>query len=279
MGVLSNREFNLTGWGSDKRLIEGPCGHCHRAVAFKDPGNKACLAFSQVIDRGDDREERTHYFVMGICPRPQCQEATIVYRLEKEYFSAYGDREGPELLDERVIFPLTSLRPDLPDEVPSALRAIYREAASIENLSPNGSTFLARRILEQSLREHLSKPRGKLTNLIEEFINQQAASQTLLQLMHDVREFGNIAGHPAQDQQGEWTTIDAAEASYTLDVVAELLDHIYVRPKRREAMRQRWEAKKRGEAIPPNQISRVLLGGREESPTVNAGLTDDDIPF
>ena len=237
MGILSDREFNLAGWGSDKRLIEGPCGHCDRAVAFKEPENAACLAFSQVIYQGDDQERRTHYFVMGICPRPQCQEATIVYRLEKFYISNFGGQEDPELLDERVIFPQNSSRPKLPEEVPPALRDIYREAASIENLSPNGSAFLARRILEQSLREHLSKPRGKLMNLIEEFITEHSASETLLQLMHDVREFGNIAGHPAQDQQGEWTTIEAAEASYTLDVVAELLDHIYVKRKRREAMR------------------------------------------
>jgi hypothetical protein len=220
MGVLDDREFNLAGWGPDKKLIEGPCGHCHHAVAFKDPENKACLAFSQVLYHDDDREERTHYFIMGICPRPRCQEATIVYRLEKQYIPSYGDSERPELLDERVIFPTDSLRADLPDEVPPALRAIFREAASIENLSPNGSAFLARRILEQSLREHLTKPRAKLMDLIERFINQETASQTLLELMHDVRQFGNIAGHPAQDQLGEWTTIDQGEASYTLDVVA-----------------------------------------------------------
>lgn len=215
---------------------------------------------------------------MGICPRPQCQEATIVYRLEKFYIAEFGGQDEPELLDERVIFPLNSSRPNLPDEVPSALRDIYREAASIENLSPNGSAFLARRILEQSLREHLSKPRGKLMNLIEEFITEHTASETLLQLMHDVREFGNIAGHPAQDQQGEWTTVEAAEASYTLDLVAELLDHIYVRPKRREAMLDRREAKKRGDVLPRNSTSKVILGGREE-PRPTSGITNDDIPF
>jgi len=116
-------------------------------------------------------------------------------------------------------------------------------------------------------------------NLIEEFIDQQTASKTLLQLMHDVREFGNIAGHPAQDQQGGWTTVEAAEASYTLDVIAELLDHIYVQPKRREAMRERWEAKKRGDAIAPSSTSKVVLGGREAPPSPTRGLTDDDIPF
>src|SRR6266850_5562794 len=150
MGVLSDREYNLAGWGPDKRLLEGQCGHCHHAVAFKDPENNACLAFTQEIHHGDDSERRIHYFVMGICPRPRCQEATIVYRLEKHYISDFGFNEDPQLLEERIIFPSSSLRSDLPEEVPSGLREIYREAAAIEDLSPNGSAFLARRILEQS---------------------------------------------------------------------------------------------------------------------------------
>src|SRR6266699_1027174 len=108
MELLADREFNLEGWGGDKRLIEGPCGHCHHAVAFKDPASRACLVFSQVIHNGQDSEERTHYFVMGICPRPRCQEATIVYRLEKVFISG-GFQGDQELLHERVIFPLSSL--------------------------------------------------------------------------------------------------------------------------------------------------------------------------
>ncbi len=157
------------------------------------------------------------------------------------------------------------------------LRLLYREAASIENLSPNGSAFLARRILEQSLREHLRKPRAKLVDLIGDFLEHEVASDTLHRRMHDVREFGNIAAHPSRDQQGEWTIVDAAEASYTLDVVAELLDHLYVRPKHRQAMRDRWQAKKRGEHPQSDQPNKVILGGREI--TAPSPASDDDIPF
>ncbi|MGA2403995.1 MAG: DUF4145 domain-containing protein, partial [Syntrophobacteraceae bacterium] len=224
MGTLADREFNLEGWGSDKRLIEGPCGHCHHAVAFKEPEQNPSLAFKQLI-RGEDEndEERTHYFIMGICPRPRCQQATIIYRQESTFIYR-GNWQEPKILQERVIFPATSHRVDLPEEVPNSLREMYREAASIENLSPNGSAFLARRILEQTLRERFGKPKSKLVNLMDEFLQLESPPASLHQMMHDIREFGNIAGHPAQDQQGEWTTVDPAEASYTLDVVAEVLD-------------------------------------------------------
>jgi hypothetical protein len=275
VGTVADREFNLEGWGSDKRLIEGPCGHCHYAVAFKEPEQQACLEFRQVIHVENEVEEvRTHYFIMGICPRPRCQQATIIYRQESTTLYQGGYSQGdPALLDERVIFPVTSHRADLPEEVPASLRELYREAASIEHLSPNGSAFLTRRILEQTLRERFEKPRARLANLIDDFLKEESASATLHQMMHDIREFGNIAGHPAQDQQMEWTTIDPAEASYTLDVVVEILDHIYVKPARGQVMRERWESKKRGEAIVLQPKNQIIVGGRK-SPT-----PEDDIPF
>jgi hypothetical protein len=279
VGTVADREFNLEGWGSDKRLIEGPCGHCHHAVAFKEPEQRACLAFKQVI-QGENEvdEERTHYFIMGICPRPRCQQATIIYRQEKITIYQGDPQEDAEVLQERVIFPANSHRADLPEEVPASLRELFREAAAIEHLSPNGSAFLARRILEQTLRDRFGMPRAKLVNLIDKFLQEESASAALHQMMHDIREFGNIAGHPAQDQQGEWTTIDPVEASYTLDVVAEVLDHIYVKPARRQTMRERWESKKRGEAPVLQATSQIVVGGRELLPPVPAPV-DDDIPF
>jgi hypothetical protein len=215
---------------------------------------------------------------MGICPRPRCQQATIIYRQESATIYQGHPQDDPEIIQERVIFPATSNRGDLPEEVPSSLRELYEEASSIEHLSPNGSAFLARRILEQTLRKHFEKPRTKLFNLIEEFLVTETAPEALNQMMHDIREFGNIAGHPSQDQQGEWTAIDSIEASYTLDVVADVLDHIFVKPALRLEMRERWKSKKRGETPPLKSTNQIIVGGRELPPEKSM-TNDDEIPF
>jgi hypothetical protein len=143
VGILADREFNLEGWGKDKRLIEGTCGHCNHAVAFKEPDNHACLEFHQTLYKdNDEQEQRTHYFIMGICPRPRCQQATIVYRQESQTVS--GNYQGDEaVIEERIIFPTTSNRKELSEIIPQTLRELYREASSVEHLSPNGSAFLA----------------------------------------------------------------------------------------------------------------------------------------
>lgn len=279
MGQIADREFNLNGWGADKRLIEGTCGHCHHAVAFKEPEQHACLKFEQTIWEDEEvGEERTHYFIMGICPRPRCQQATIIYRQESTIINPGYSPSDPKIIQERVIFPASSSRIDLPEEVPTSLRELYREASSIEHLSPNGSAFLARRILEQTLRKRFKKPRAKLFNLIEEFLDKETAPTDLHQMMHDIREFGNIAGHPAQDQQGDWSDIDSIEASYTLDVVADVLDHIFVKPARRLEMRKRWESKKDGETPLLQTSNKIIVGGRE-LPPAEPTASDDDIPF
>lgn len=94
-------------------------------------------------------------------------------------------------------------------------------------------------------------------------------------MMTDIREFGNIAGHPAQDKQGDWTAIDSIVASYTLDIVAEVLDHIFVKPAPRLKMRKRWESKKHGGSPLPQNTNQIVVGDREP-PFVEPITNDDD---
>jgi hypothetical protein len=279
MGILADREFNLEGWGPDKKLHEGRCGHCHHAVAFKEPKKHACLVFEQTILKEDKiEEERTHYFVMGICPRPRCQQATIVYIQESVSVWEGCSQNDWKVVQESVIYPAASEREDLPNAVPDSLRKLFREASSIEHLSPNGSAFLAGRILEQTLREHFRKPRGRLRDLVDEFFDKESAPNDIHQMMHDIREFRNIAGHPTQNVDGDWATIDSIEASYTLDVVSAILHHIYVEPARRAEMRQRWEEKKQGKSPTVRSSNMPLVGGRELPPK-ECTENEDDLPF
>lgn len=77
---------------------------------------------------------------------------------------------------------------------------------------------------DAALRDRLQKPKGKLWNLIDDFRAQSDTPPALEQMMHDIREFGNIAGHPGQDQEGAWANVDPVEASYALDVISEVLE-------------------------------------------------------
>ncbi len=279
MNEVADRDHAIIGWGDHRRLRDGICGHCSRAVAFTEPHAGACLSFRQELRTEDDEdtEFRTHFFIMGLCPHPHCHEATIVYRVEQIF-----GRDSYALLRQETIFPRSSPRPPLPAEVPADLAAIYREAASIEDRSPTGAAFLAGRILEQTLRHTLKKAKGPLVGLIDRFLEQPHVPEGLTKLMHDVRELRNIAGHPAQGEDGAWIIVDQVEAAYVLDVVAELLDFVYVRPHRQSKMRARIQAKKEGKALPVPAGAPVVERADPPKPAPAATPFDadnDSLPF
>jgi len=269
-----NGDFAVRWENRDLILAEGNCGHCKAFVAFRKPDDSS-PHFSHTQEEYDEGSQIgrrwTHHFVVGICPRPTCRKPTIIYQVlyEDDSMSNYDVIvETRELVYPRLV----STRSELPATVPEKLRNLYNEAARIEQTSPNGAAFLARRILEQVLRDHLGTKR-RLTDLIDDYMTAEALPGTLHQLMHDVREFGNIAGHPGQSTDGDWIDVDGPEATYTLDVVAELLDYIYVRPELQRDMRERWQSKKRGES--PSKT--VLIEQRPPSKDVGGSPSNDDL--
>jgi hypothetical protein len=267
------------GWSGPWHLGDGYCGHCTRSVAFKESGREGSSWSFQTVSPDPEGEDwlEEHRFIIGLCPRPTCARATVVH----EIWSALADRNMELSIDKQeIIYPLASVRSLLPNEVPSGLRALYEEAARIEYLSTNGAAFLGRRLLEQVLRTALDE-HGQLAGLIDRFLERNALPGHLADLMHDVRQFGNIAAHPAPTSDGGWIDVDQEEATYVLDVVSELLEHVYVRPMRQAAMRERWQAKRRGETPVTPLPSRIEVVPATAPPDGRGSPfeEDDDLPF
>jgi hypothetical protein len=285
MSKADANEIRLENTWSDPRnrlrLAEGFCGHCKAYVAFKQPAQSDFHIVFEILSESEDEDESghviRHHFVLGICPRPSCQKATIAHRVE-EATSYRGDLYDHSQVDE-VVYPMDWYsRQPLAEAVPADLRKLYLEAASIESKSPNGAAFLARRILEQALRDSFGS-KQRLVDLIDRFLDEEHPPERLHDLMTDIRQFGNIAGHPGQNIDGEWIDIDASEAGYTLDVASEVLDFVYVRPARQQAMRERWEAKKKGEIVDKERPSKMVLEAVPESERETRVESDDELPF
>lgn len=285
MDKASAREMRLESTWSDPRnrlrLAEGFCGHCKAYVAFKQPVQSDFHIVFEILNESENDDESSHvirhHFVLGICPRPSCQKATIAHRVEEATLYR-GELDEHRHIDE-IVYPADQYsREPLSEAVPADLGKLYLEAASIESKSPNGAAFLARRILEQALRDRF-KSRQRLVDLINRFLDEEHPPQRLHDLMTDIREFGNIAGHPGQSVDGEWMDIASSEAKYTLDVASEVLDFVYVRPARQQAMRERWQAKKKGELVDNESSLKVVLEPVPESERKTQVEPDDERPF
>lgn len=98
--------------------------------------------------------------------------------------------------------------------------------------SPKASAALSRRALQRLLREHLRIRRGSLQEEIEQFAHQPDVPSYISQAVDAVRNVGNLAAHPLKDKHtGEIVDVEPGEAEWLLEVLEQLYDHYFVKPK------------------------------------------------
>ena len=131
-------------------------------------------------------------------------------------------------LDGQMIWPLGTIRPKCPGEVPKSLTEDYNEACLVEPLSKKAAAALARRCLQNLLHEQGIKKRD-LDKEIEEVMKQLPSY--LSESIDAIRVIGNFAAHPTKFKQtGEIVEVEEGEAEWTLDVLEQLFDFYYVQP-------------------------------------------------
>ena len=128
-----------------------------------------------------------------------------------------------------LIYPLSSQRPPVPNDVPAPIRAGYDQAAKTLRLSPNASAALSRRCMQAVLEGAGQIGRKSLYNEIGEAI--PGLPKWLGQMLDDVRNIGNFGAHANQDvDSGVIVDVEPDEAEWTLDVLDRLFEFYYALP-------------------------------------------------
>lgn len=179
------------------------------------------------------------------CPNPKCQRLIIV--------AGTGDMSGPEtmrrLANVRNWFYISpyggSTRQPCPPEVPDDLRGDYNEACLVMNLSPKASAALSRRCLQHLLRKYAAVEANPPTlyQEIEEVIKNGGLSSGITDLLHTLREIGNLAAHPKESPAGEIINVEPHEAELSLTVLESLFDFYFVLPAKNKARKAEFDAK------------------------------------
>lgn len=205
------------------------CPHCHVAI-FQKPERIAGLP----LERLGNLE-----FVALRCP--SCSEISV----EMIQFDKTGFR-----IDRRHVFPRVHGRKPCPDEVVDEDRALavcYEEACGVLSISPAASAALARRCMERVLVAKTSAAKGDwLHQQIDTAAESGVIPGSLVDSLHTLRRMGNYAAHPKPNPAGEIVEIEDGEAEFTLTVLYELLDVLYVIPARLAASRASFEEKRKG---------------------------------
>jgi hypothetical protein len=178
---------------------------------------------------GDDR-----YLIQGLhCPA--CQD---------DFAILTNLTGGPGDVDTVVIWPRTSNRQPVADEVPPQYASLAREAALTLGDSPRASAALSRRCLQQLLRDEAGAPPGRLYDEIEWVIAKGGLPAHAVESLHSLREIGNMAAHPNKSTAtGDYLEVEPGEAEWTLDLLDTLFDHYFVAPARTAARKAALDAR------------------------------------
>lgn len=184
------------------------CPHCGISVQFAE-------GFSNPLQ---SQTYWSHYSIRWVeCP--SCGNIVITLVHEERNSNS----------KELVIYPLSTLRDPVPQDVPASIKADYEEAALILPLSPKGSAALSRRCLQAVLVEAGKVTKKNLSGQIDEVTPKLPAY--LDEVLDQVRIIGNFSAHPLKDtNSGAIVEVEPGEAEWNLDVLDELFDFYYVKP-------------------------------------------------
>ena len=169
------------------------------------------------------------------------------YNLELTLLSHHPQRDGSDLIKSFRVYPKGSNRPPVPPEVTAESPDIaedYTEACLVFLDSPKASAALARRCLQNLLREKANITPGNLSPEIDQVLKSGNLPSHLSESIDAIRNVGNFAAHPNKSQTtGEILPVEPGEADWSLDVLEMLFDFYYVQPAitkaKRDALNQK----------------------------------------
>lgn len=128
------------------------------------------------------------------------------------------------------IWPTLATRP-VPQEVDPRYADDYKDAVAILNISPKASAALARRLVQDVIREKAGIKKATLDAEITELIASGQLPSWLSTNVDSIRAVGNFAAHPIKSTNtGEVVDVEPGEAEFLLDVLEDMFDFYFVQP-------------------------------------------------
>ena len=204
------------------------CPHC--GVAYRAKNDS--IEFYE-----NERPEVGDYVVQVNCVFcPQChqpiltkQDGTIIVS------NGYNGPEGVFKPEEELLYPRFPQVHEIDECVPEDFRKLYKESAEVLGVSPRSSATLSRYLLQKILHTELKIEKRNLEEEIKELENKKDIPSTFVTLLQALRKIANFGAHPKKStNSGEIMDIEPGEAEVMLEIIEQLFDYIFIKPKRQE---------------------------------------------
>ncbi len=208
------------------------CQYCK--IAFSEDRYDPLPA---IFDQSDNEEERGILIKPIFCP--ECKGLSVKIK-RGIYISC---REGAFLdedyeIEEELIYPQLDSYKINWNMIPEEFRRDYVEAETVINSSPKSSAALSRRLLQNLIQNVAGIKKSTLFEEIEALTKDKNLPSYLIDSLDIVRRFGNIAAHPKKSKIGEILNVEQGEAEWCLELIRELFDFLFIKPKLHEQKKQ-----------------------------------------
>jgi hypothetical protein len=158
------------------------------------------------------------------CPNHNCREYAFEVKILEAKDNPAGGYAFGDAQHEWQLVPAAKMK-ILPDYVPVAIVADYKEACLIADLSPKASATLARRCLQGMIRDFWGISKSRLVDEIEAI--KDKVDDLAWNAIDGVRKIGNVGAHMEKDIN-VIVDVDPDEARLLLGLIETLVDDWYV---------------------------------------------------
>ena len=218
------------------------CPHCRTAFDRKN-------AQPDEYQLGWDGE---YFWVVLWVKCPTCERFVIDLLSAPEREDGVSQQQGsgePKYdltrLNELQVHPLGKSRP-LSSDVPAAYADRFQKAVQVLPLAADASAALSRRLLQDLIREEAEITKRDLYTEVQELLDSNALPSDLANDLDAIRTVGNFAAHSIKSQStGQVVDVEIGEAEWLIEVLEELFDFYFLRPKERQRRRDKLNEKLR----------------------------------
>jgi hypothetical protein len=183
-----------------------------------------------------------------ICSK--CQDAVIE-------IAPHNPKTGNQIIDWRMVYPITGSRGPVHSDVPSDIAKDYIEACNVLPISAKASAALSRRCLQSILHEAGYKARdlaAEIDLVLNEPDPRKSIPERLRATIDAVRNFGNFSAHPINDKTAlQIIEVEPHEAEWCLEILEECFEHFYVGPALVRARRNALNTRLAAAGKPPSK--------------------------
>ena len=166
---------------------------------------------------------------------PDCRKFIVRLQHGTGYVSSQYGSELLEIDDEILLYPKFPKTKQLSQYVPTEYADLYEEASQVNNISPRASATLSRYLLQNVLHEELKIKKRNLAEEISELEEKQSVPSTLVAMLQVFRKIANFGAHPKKStNSNEIVEIEKGEAEVMLELLEELFDFVFIKPKQQE---------------------------------------------